>query len=105
MKNIDFEKREAEYAISTRKKAHGSGAALEATNQILYYAFYALNLKRVYLNVLKDNARANAFYIKAGFKFDYCEKSGVIINGEPKDLNWYSIEVSIGSENGYKKIY
>lgn len=89
LKNIDHDKKEAEYAISTRKKAHGTGAAMAATKEILRIAFEELGLKRVYLNVLKENARANAFYKKAGFQFDYCEENAVEIHGEKKDLNWY----------------
>lgn len=91
LKNIDKEKKEAEYAISMRKKAHGTGVAMVATKVILKIAFEELGLKRVYLNVLKENARANAFYHKAGFQFDYCEENAVEIHEEKKDLNWYSI--------------
>lgn len=91
LKHIDVDKREAEYAISTRKKAHGTGAAMIATKEILRIAFEDLGLKRVYLNVLKENGRANAFYKKAGFQFDYCEEKGVVLRNEPKALNWYYI--------------
>lgn len=91
LKNIDYMKSEAEYAISTRKKAHGTGVAMIATKEILRIAFEELELKCVYLNVLKENVRANAFYIKAGFQFDYCKENAVEIHREKKDLNWYSI--------------
>lgn len=87
LKSIDYEKQEAEYAISTRKKAHGTGVAMIATKEILRIAFEDLDLKRVYLNVLKENGRAIAFYVKTGFQFDYCETKG--INGEERILNWY----------------
>lgn len=92
LKSIDNKKKEAEYAISTRKKAHGTGAAMAATKEILRIAFEELRLKRVYLNVLKENARANAFYIKAGFQFDYCKENAIDIHGELFDLNWYSMK-------------
>ena len=91
LKNIDKQKREAEYAISTRKKAHGTGAAMSATKEILRVAFEEMHLQRVYLNVLKENGRANAFYQKVGFQFDHCEKQAIEINGETKELNWYYI--------------
>ena len=91
LKNIDYQKREAEYAISTRKRAHGTGAAMAATKEILRIAFEELLLMRVYLNVLTENGRANAFYLKVGFRFDYCEESAVEINGVKRSLNWYSI--------------
>ena len=82
----------AEYAISTRGCAHGTGAAMAATRQILQIAFEELGLRRVYLNVLAENGRANAFYRKAGFRFVREEKEAVTIRGEKKNLNWYEIE-------------
>lgn len=91
LKEIDYEKKEAEYAISTRKKVHGTGAALEATHQIWKIAFEDLQLERIYLNVLTENKRANAFYIKAGFQFEYLEKDALEIRGEKKSLNWYAV--------------
>ena len=91
LKDIDAEKRCAEYAISTRKKAHGTGAAMQATGLILQYAFETLGLERVYLNVLADNARANAFYRKAGFRFVRKEPAAFEQRGDWKSLNWYEI--------------
>ena len=91
LKEIDCDKKEAEYAVSTRKKAHGTGAALQATRLILQYAFETLGLERVYLNVLAENGRANAFYRKAGFRFERDEPEALELRGEKKTLNWYSI--------------
>lgn len=81
----------AEYAISTRKCAHGSGAAMQATREILRIAFAELGLETVYLNVLAENLRANAFYRKAGFRYTHTEHNALEIRGEQKDLNWYEI--------------
>ena len=67
---------------------------MAATKEIIRIAFEELGLNRVYLNVLKENGRANAFYQKTGFRFDYCEENGVEIHGEKKDLNWYVIDKS-----------
>ena len=89
LKQID--KGSAEYAISTRGCAHGTGAAGEATRQILKIAFEDLGLNRVYLNVLADNGRANAFYRKAGFRYTHTEENALEIRGEMKNLNWYEI--------------
>lgn len=91
LKNIDQNKKSAEYAISTRKCAHGTGAAMKATQGLLCIAFLELGLERVYLNVMKENGRANKFYRKAGFSFIYCEEHAVEIRNEWKDLNWYEI--------------
>ncbi|MBE6974112.1 MAG: GNAT family N-acetyltransferase [Ruminococcaceae bacterium] len=87
LKNIDREKLEAEYAISIHPDAQGQGAAAAASRGILDIAFGQLGLKRVYLNVLADNARANKFYQKFGFRFTH---TGTIdYKGSQKALNWY----------------
>ena len=91
LKQIDQETGEAEYAISTRKKAHGTGAAFQATRLIWKVAFEDYRLRRVYLNVLAENQRANAFYRKVGYRFEYCEENAVEIQGVRKHLNWYAI--------------
>ena len=89
LKDIDREKKQAEYAISTRKKTHGSGAALRAMRLILQYSFDPLGLEQVYLNVLAENGRANAFYRKAGFRFIREEPDALELRGVRKTLNWY----------------
>ena len=68
------------------------------------YAFDTLGLERVYLNVLAENGRANAFYRKAGFRFVREEPAELELHGTKKDLNWYDIakeafmEITNGSE-------
>ena len=99
LKDIDRDKGCAEYAISTRKSAHGTGAAMQATRQILEYAFETLELERVYLNVLTENGRANAFYRKAGFRFVREEPAALELRGEKKALNWYEIEAAKDMEH------
>lgn len=85
----DISDSRAEYAISTRKCAHGTGAAMQATRAILHIAFDELGLDSVFLNVLKENQRANAFYHKAGFQYTHTEEYALEIRGEKKSLNWY----------------
>lgn len=91
LKEINTDDGSAEYAISTRSCAHGTGAAMQATEQIIRIAFEELGLRRVYLNVLTDNLRANAFYRKAGFQFERQEEDALEIRGVLKSLNWYEI--------------
>ena len=91
LKNIDNEVKQAEYAIITSTKVHGKGYALKATKELLSYAFNTLNLNRVYLDVLKDNIRANKFYLKCGFKLEGTFRQAIFIKGQIYDLNWYSI--------------
>lgn len=90
LKNIDMEKLEAEYAISMHPDAQGKGAAAAATVQILDIAFQELGLNRVYLNVLKENERANKFYQKFGFQFTH--SGSMTFHGEDKELNWYTAD-------------
>lgn len=89
LKNIDREKREAEYAICMHSDAMGTGAAWEASSRIVAMAFEELGLNRVYLNVLEENARAVRFYNKFGFT--YVEKSETEFKGQTKPLLWYEI--------------
>lgn len=52
---------------------------MNATKQFLEIAFKKLGLHKVYLNVLKNNLRANAFYKKARVNFDYCAEKAIEI--------------------------
>jgi diamine N-acetyltransferase len=91
LKNINKIDRTAEYAIVIRKKFWGTGIAKEATEKIIQYGFNTLNLKKIYLNVLSSNVRANRFYEKMDFNFEGTFKKHVYINGRYEDLNWYCI--------------
>lgn len=89
LKNIDYIKKEAEYAIITSKDVHGKGYSQKATKEILEYAFNELKLDKVYLYVSVNNIRANKFYQKVGFIFDRCERNGLKLGNEYQDINWY----------------
>ncbi|WP_066315219.1 GNAT family N-acetyltransferase [Bacillus sp. FJAT-29814] len=91
LKNIDFENKNGEYAISMRKKAIGTGAAQEATKQLLTIAFGKLGLEKVYLNVLSENKRAIRFYEKMGFIKEGEFKKHVYVNGELQNLCWFAM--------------
>lgn len=91
LKNIT--EKDAEYAISTRKKVHGTGAAYQATKNILDIAFKKLGLSKVYLNVINDNYRAIAFYKKCGFTL-MDKRNTIQVNERVKELSWFYIEAS-----------
>lgn len=91
LKEIDLRNRSAEYAVSTRKRAHGKGIAAQATRLILREGFERLNLHRIYLNVLSDNVRAVKFYEKAGFRFEGEFTDSIMVRGEWKSLKWYAM--------------
>ena len=86
LKHIDHEKKEAEYAISMHPQAQGKGAAKAASAAILELA-WSLGLKRVYLNVLQRNERANRFYQKFGFR--YTHTTEMAFRGRAETLHWY----------------
>lgn len=91
LKNINLQAKNAEYAISTRKQAHGKGVAQFATTEILKIAFYKLNLERVYLDVLVENEKANKFYQKYGFVYEGQFVNHLYHRGSLKSINWYRI--------------
>ena len=79
------------YAISLRACAQGSGAALYATQEILRIAFIEMDLERVFLNVLADNARARKFYEKAGFRYEGCFRHHLKLRDGWHDWAWYAL--------------
>lgn len=91
LKNIDLDDEIAEYAISMRECARGTGAAKFGTCEVLNIAFCELGLKKVYLNVYEDNLRARRFYEKIGFSYEGCAKNHIkTVNGR-KSLCYYGI--------------
>jgi len=91
LKNISRENENAEYAISFRKSAHGTGASRYATQEILRIAFEEMGLRRVYLYVLSINPRANRFYQKVGFVHEGTLRNHVKHGGKLCDEIWYGI--------------
>ena len=91
LKNVDLTARNAEYAISLRKKAQGKGIAAEATKELLELAFLKHGLERVYLNVLAENKRAIHLYEKCGFVYEGEFRKHLFLKGEFRTLKWYSI--------------
>ena len=91
LKNLDMDKKEAEYAISMHPQAQGKGAAMAASAAILELA-RQMGFKRIYLNVLAENERANRFYQKFGFR---CTHDSIMnFHGEDKCLRWYEADIT-----------
>lgn len=91
LKNISRKDRNAEYAIVTRRKAHGKGYAREATKDILSLGFKEYGLEKIYLYVVTKNIAANKFYNKCGFKEEGVFRKHLLIRGSLEDIRWYSI--------------
>lgn len=91
LKHIDRKNGNAEYAISMRRCALGTGASRFASEEVLRLAFEEMEMNRVYLNVLTDNIRANRFYEKMGFRCEGIFKEHLYVNGKYRDLKWFGI--------------
>ena len=91
LKDIDLENRTAEYAITTRLKAHGKGIAFYATGLILTKAFEDIGLHRVYLSVFSDNEAAIKLYERAGFKFEGEFREHLKIGEIYMNWKWYGM--------------
>lgn len=91
LKNLNFDAKNAEYAISVRKKAQGTGAAKEATELLIKKSVEEFGFHKIYLNVLSDNIRAIRFYEKCGFKYEGEARDHVVKNGRYMSLKWYCI--------------
>lgn len=92
LKHVDKAMSCAEYAIAMAARAHGTGAALGATRDVLALAFGPLGLNRVYLNVRADNGRALTFYRKVGFVREGIARSALRdSSGGFVDLVWLSM--------------
>lgn len=102
LKSINVKNKNAEYAISIRRKAQGNGTAQAATRLLLKKAFEEYGLHRVYLNVLADNKRAIRFYEKCGFACEGESREHVYLRGEYRSLMWYAMlkEVYIKTGGG-----
>lgn len=99
LKKIDCDNKSAEYAISTRRKAHGTGVAKASTGLILKKAFKEYGLHRVYLNVLADNKPAIRLYEKCGFVFEGESREHLILEGKYINLKQYGILENEFDEN------
>lgn len=84
--HINLLHRRAELRIRIGDDAERSkGFGFEALTLLLEYAKRDLNLRKVYLFVLGDNARALALYRKLGFSQEGILKAHSFINGAYKD--------------------
>ncbi len=67
LKNIDYVKQSAEFAITIRKIAMGKGYSKYAMKEIIKKGFKELKLKYIYWYVDINNERAIKFYNKNGY--------------------------------------
>ncbi len=68
LKNVNMEKGWAEFAITIRASAMGTGAGRFAMDAIIKYGFEVMGLREIFWYVKSDNIRAIRFYEKGGYE-------------------------------------
>lgn len=91
LKNLDFENRHAEYAITIRSKMHNKGIGTQATRLLFEKAFGDYSLHKVYLEVLDSNPGAIHMYEKSGFQYTGEFREHLFLRGEYQTLKLYEI--------------
>lgn len=100
LKNINFRRHDAEFAITVRSCAMGKGFSKYGMQEIIKYAFEYLNLKNVYWNVLANNHKAISFYNKLGYNQiedisqEILDEHSLLLDANKKFL-WYSTNVNV----------
>lgn len=84
---IDHRVGQAEFAILLGERgAWGRGVGTKCTRFAVEYAFRQLNLRRVYLDVLATNPRAQHVYEKLGFVVEGRRRQAQFKNGQYVDV-------------------
>ncbi len=91
LKNVNMTAKNAEFAISLRRKAQGRGIGTAASKELLRLAFEQFGMERVYLNVLPENQKAIRLYEKIGFIYEGEFRKHLFFRGEYRSLKWYSM--------------
>ena len=89
--DIDNLNQSGVFHIMIGPEGQGRGAGSFALREMLKHAFYNLNLQRVELEVLEENARARHVYEKAGFVLEGRKRRAVYKEGRFLDVMMYSI--------------
>ena len=107
LKNIDYNHKDAEFAIVLKRDSWGCGYACKAMKEIMKIAFESYHLNEVYWNVLKKNVSAIRLYEKGGYKkINYIEER--ILDSIPSNLKTEDLDKFIfyheTKENYYETI-
>lgn len=77
----------AEYGIMMGKRSEwGKGYAKEATNKVIAFCFQKLNIRKLTLGVVADNAAAVTLYKKIGFEVEGVYKQHGLYQDKFRDI-------------------
>lgn len=105
LKNINYERRFAEFAITIRKKAMGMGYASFAMAEIFKLASKHLKLDNIYWCVSEKNDRACRFYEKNHFEHTLFVPNQIISNYKNNTgLIWYIKKLKVDRDEDHSNI-
>ena len=82
----------AEFAITMRKCAMGTGASRDGMRAVLEHGFERMGLSRIYWCVSPENARAVRFYDKNGYpRVDVPTEARGYTEAEKRGYIWYAV--------------
>lgn len=85
--NIDWISQAAEFGMYIgQKELRGKSYGMQSLTAALAYAFFELNLRRVWLRVFASNAPALKLYERTGFKREGCLREHFFANGAHQDM-------------------
>lgn len=85
LKDIDHASGNSELAICMDRDHVGSGWGTDAQRALLAFGFATISLRRIWLTVSAENARALRSYEKLGFRREGLLREDMIVHGRPVD--------------------
>ena len=94
LNDLDRDNRSIGFRIGLRPAYQGRGLGSEATRLVVDYAFDALDMHRIELEVYAFNPRARHVYERAGFTLEGTKRDALSWDGEWVDAHIMSILVT-----------
>ncbi|MBL7074887.1 GNAT family N-acetyltransferase [candidate division KSB1 bacterium] len=89
--NIDYKNQNSEIGVYVIPKYQGKGYAKEALNLLLTFAFFELNLHKIYASIYDFNIPAIKLFESVGFQHESTNKEVIYSQGKFIDVYIYSI--------------
>jgi RimJ/RimL family protein N-acetyltransferase len=91
LQKINYINRNGNFGVIILKKFRGKGYSAEAMKLFFVYIFDQINLRKIKLEVLKENAKAIKIYKDLGFNEEGILKEHIYQDGKYKDLLMMSL--------------